>query len=114
MSTRQRQTPNTKSGMKRREDTIDDGSNSSSSSSSRGSRSTSTERPGLVTLPPDLGRRLVGFLDGGGLGGTLDLYALSCTHRSLASCAGLATRLEVRDSSVDRDSLFTDAAWIKH
>lgn len=78
--------------MKRGEDTSD--------SSSKPSKSTPTERPGLVTLPPDLGRRLVGFLDGDGLGGTQDLYALSCTHRSLASCAGLATRLDVRDPSI--------------
>lgn len=49
---------------------------------------------GLLLLPPEL--RLWEFLDGGGIGGTQDLYSLSVAHRALAHNAGLATRLDVR------------------
>jgi hypothetical protein len=52
------------------------------------------ERPTLLTLPSDL--RLQEYLDGGGIGGTQDLYSFACAHRALAYHASLATRLDVR------------------
>lgn len=71
------------------------------------------ERPALLALPPDLLRRLLEFLDGGGSGGTTALYALSCAHRSLASCAGMATRLDVSRPSVhcQDESFFEDGLY---
>lgn len=59
--------------------------------------------PGLLTLPPEL--RLEEFLDGGGIGGTQDLYSLSVLHRALANYAGLATRLDVRFMACHTESV---------
>lgn len=80
--------------MKRSSDSQADATKGGTGSSGSSSGATPTERPGLLTLPPELS--LHAYLDGGGAGGTQDLYALSCTHRSLAHYAGLATRLDVR------------------
>ena len=59
----------------------------------RGRGDDDTCAPGLLTLPPEL--RLEAFLDGGGIGGTQDLYSVSTAHRALTHYAGLATRLDV-------------------
>jgi len=73
-------------------------SSPTTSSASAGAGTTTaaaaTERPGLLTLPPELW--IHQYLDGGGIGGTCDLFALSCAHRNLAHFAALATRLDVR------------------
>lgn len=61
---------------------------------SSGPPPTEPARVGLLTLPPEF--RLHEWLDGGGIGGTQDLYALSCVCRALAHYAGYVTRLEVR------------------